>query len=100
MDNLAIAIVVVSLLIVYATYSLTCVWYNELHHGGWDDPYKPRPTFIFAMIGIIFLAAAAWIALTAYSSAMERQAEALLNPPMCVSETGHKPMPCPTNGER
>jgi hypothetical protein len=61
--------------------------------------YKPTENFILAMTVLLLLVGSLWIIATLYTAAMDRQAQDILDPPMCVSETGHKEVPCPQPGE-
>lgn len=61
---------------------------------------KPTPFFVLALVAIVLSVIAAAIVFTAHNAAMERQADRILNAPMCVSETGHKKVPCPEEYQR
>ncbi len=54
---------------------------------------RPTPLFVLAITTIILVTASVWIIATLHNAAIDRQADKLLR--TCVSETGHKPMPCP-----
>jgi len=93
--NLVLAIILIGLMVAFSFYRLACIWYYELHHGGWDEVYKPTTNFISAIIGIAFLLVSLWIIATIYTAAIDRQATSVLNTPICSSESGHKKMLCP-----
>ena len=61
---------------------------------------KPTPFFVLALVAIVLSIITVTIVFTAHNAAMDRQAERILNPQMCVSESGHKKVPCPEEYNR
>ena len=59
---------------------------------------KPTPLFMFdliaAIIGLVLFVFTLWTIATLHNAAMDRQAEAILNPPMCITDT-QQDIPCP-----
>ena len=54
--------------------------------------YKPTPTFIAAMIGIVL----AIVTMSILVAIQQHRINEMLEPePVCRSETGHKKVPCP-----
>jgi len=55
---------------------------------------RPTPLFVLVITTIALTVFSLWIIATLHSAAINRRAEAILNPPMCITETGQD-IPCP-----
>lgn len=55
---------------------------------------RPTPLFVAAIVGLVLLVFSLWIIATLHNAAINKRAEAILNPPMCITNTGQD-IPCP-----